>query len=70
MAKRIEIAEQLRRAIAQVEKAGMTRYAIARAADTSDAQVMRIANGTTVPKLDTAEQLADAIGYRLELVKK
>jgi ribosome-binding protein aMBF1 (putative translation factor) len=70
MAKRLDIAEQLRRAIAEVEKGGMTRYRIAQVARTTDAQVKRIAEGTIMPRLDTAATLADAIGYRLELVKK
>ena len=70
MAKRIDIGEQLRRAIAQAEKAGKSRYAIAQAAGLTDSQVKRIAEATITPRIDTAATLADAIGYRLALIPK
>lgn len=62
------IAAELRRAIAQAERKGMTRYAIAKAAKMPRSQMTRIASGENVPKLDTAERVAQVIGYRIALV--
>ena len=69
MSKQIKsVADDLRRAITQAEKRGMTRYAIAKAAGMPQSQVGRIASGESVPKLDTAERIASAIGCRLSIV--
>jgi DNA-binding phage protein len=69
MSKRTKsIEDELRRAIAQAERRGMTRYAIARAAKMPRSQMTRIATGENVPKLDTAERVAQVIGYKLALV--
>lgn len=62
------IVDDLRRAIAQAERRGMTKYAIAKAAKMPRSQMTRIASGENVPKLDTAERVAQVIGYRLALV--
>jgi DNA-binding phage protein len=62
------VADELRRAIAQAERRGMTKYAIAKAAKMPRSQMTRIASGENVPKLDTAERVAQVIGYRLALV--
>ena len=67
MSKSKGIAHELRRAIRQVEKRGLTRYQIAKAAGMPQSQVGRIASGESIPKLDTAERIALAIGYRLIL---
>lgn len=64
-----KLARQLRRAIADTEKAGTSRYVIAKLAKTTRAQVSRIADGVTVPTLDTAEKIAEAIGYTFTLEK-
>jgi transcriptional regulator with XRE-family HTH domain len=61
------VADDLRRAIAQAEKRGMTRYAIAKATGLSQAMLSRFMAGENVPKLDTAERIAKAIGRRLVL---
>jgi transcriptional regulator with XRE-family HTH domain len=69
MSKRtMSIAEDLRTAIAQAERRGMTRYAIAKAAKMPRSQLTRIASGETVPKLDTAERIALVIGCRVAIV--
>jgi len=62
------IAEDLRWAIAQAEKRGVTRYKIAKAAGMPQSQIGRIASGESVPKLDTAERIAQVIGVRLAIV--
>ena len=69
MSKKItSIAGDLRKAIAQAEKRGMTRYAIAKAAKMPRSQLTRIATGETVPKVDTAERIALVIGCRMAIV--
>lgn len=69
MSKRTKsIVDELRRAIARAERGGQTRYAIAKAAKMPRSQMTRIASGENVPKLDTAERVAQVIGYRLALV--
>lgn len=69
MSKRTKsIVDELRRAIARAERRGQTRYAIAKAAKMPRSQMTRIASGENVPKLDTAERVAQVIGYRLALV--
>ena len=62
------IVDDLRKAIAQAELRGVTRYQIAKRAAMPQSQVGRIASGETVPKLDTAERIARAIGCRLAIV--
>lgn len=66
--KTTSIAGDLRKAIAQAEKRGMTRYAIAKAAKMPRSQLTRIATGETVPKVDTAERIALVIGCRMAIV--
>jgi transcriptional regulator with XRE-family HTH domain len=61
------IVEQLRKAIRQAERVGMTRYQISKATGMPQSQVGRIASGETVPKLDTAERIALAIGCKLAI---
>jgi DNA-binding phage protein len=63
-----DIAAELRRAIAQAERSGVTQYRIAKLAKLAASQVARVASGETVPKLDTAQRIAKALGLRLALV--
>ena len=70
MPKTRSIVEQLRKAIAQAERAGMTRYQIAKAVKMPQSQIGRIASGENVPRLDTAAKVAAAIGYNLALVRQ
>jgi DNA-binding phage protein len=68
MSKRIKsVADDLRKAIARAERRGVTRYQIAKLAGMPQSQVGRIASGESVPKLDTAERVAKAIGCRLTI---
>ncbi|MGH7177758.1 MAG: helix-turn-helix domain-containing protein [Tepidisphaeraceae bacterium] len=63
------IAHELRRAIAQAERRGLSQYAIAKAAGMPQSQVGRVASGESVPTLDTAERIARAIGCKLAIVR-
>jgi transcriptional regulator with XRE-family HTH domain len=62
------IAVELRRAIREAERGGVSRYRIAKAAGLEQSQVARIRSGETVPTLTTAERLAKGLGLRLALV--
>lgn len=66
--KQSSIVDELKAAIRQAEKAGKTRYQIAKAAGMPQSQVGRIASGESVPTLATAERIAVAIGFRLSLI--
>jgi transcriptional regulator with XRE-family HTH domain len=70
MAKKTSIAEELRAAIAKAEAKGMTRADIAKAAGMARQMVYRIADGKTIPRLDTAERLALGLNLMLRLVTK
>ena len=62
------VADELRQAIAQAERRGVTRYRIAKETGLSQAMLSRFVAGENVPKLDTVERIAKAIGRRLVLV--
>lgn len=70
MSNKRTIGDDLLRAIAKAERKGQTRYAIAKAGGLALPVLVRIANGTTIPRLDTAAKIANAIGYTLTLVTK
>ena len=61
------IVEQLRAAIAQAEKAGTTRYRLAKISGLSEAVLSRFVNGKTRLHLDTAETIAAALNLKLSL---
>jgi len=62
--------KQLLKAIRDAEKAGVTRYQISKLSGVSQAQICRMMQGQRLPRLDTAERLANAIGMKLILVSK
>ena len=62
------VAKELRRAIRQARRRGMTQYKIAKAAGMAQAQLGRIARGENVPTLTTAERIVQAIGCRIVIV--
>ncbi len=64
------IVAELRRAIAEAEKLGTSRAMMAAAAGMPRAMIYRIADGETLPRIDTAERLANAMGLQLRLVSK
>lgn len=68
MKKQPTITEQLRKAISEAERRGVTQYQIAKAANMPRSMVQRIASGETIPRLDTAERLARAVEKRLVLI--
>ncbi len=70
MSKRqVNISAQLRKAIEQAERRGITRYAIAKQTGLSQGMLSRFMGGENTPKLETAERIAKAIGLRLALSK-
>lgn len=62
------IAQELRDAIAKAEAGGVSRYRIAKAAGLAQTAVHRCADGVTMPRIDVAERIAKAAGYRLTLL--
>ena len=64
------IAEQLRTEIARAEKRGMSRYQIAKKAGITPIMLARIADGERGMKIETAEKIAGALGFRLHLLPK
>jgi transcriptional regulator with XRE-family HTH domain len=67
VSKSTPIAKQLQQAIKQAERAGVSRYAIAKAAGVALPVLIRVANGGTIPRLDTADKIARAIGKKLTI---
>ncbi|MBS3821971.1 MAG: helix-turn-helix transcriptional regulator [Phycisphaerae bacterium] len=63
------VAEHLRKLIAQAERRGTSRNAIAVAAGVSARHLQSIAEGDVTPRIDTAQRIAEAIGHRLQLVR-
>ena len=61
------VADQLREAIKQAERDGITRYRIAQDSGVSEAQLSRLIHGKFAPRLDTAEAIAGALGKRITL---
>ncbi|MCC6421592.1 MAG: helix-turn-helix transcriptional regulator [Gemmataceae bacterium] len=66
--RKTSVAVELRKAIRAAERRGQTQYAIAKAAGVSPSVLARIARGENLPRLDTAERIAAAIGQRLTLL--
>lgn len=64
MAPRKSASDHLRAAIARAERRGITRYRIAKDAGITLRALSDIVNGAS-PRLDTAERIAEAIGYRV-----
>jgi transcriptional regulator with XRE-family HTH domain len=61
------ITDELRAAIRAAEKRGITRYQIAKESGVRHSAIGRIAIGENIPRLDTAEKIAKAIGLRLTI---
>jgi DNA-binding phage protein len=59
---------QLRKAIASAEKEGMTRSKIAATAGMPRSQVKRVADGDTIPTMETAERIAKAVNHQIIVV--
>ena len=62
------IVDELRAAIQRAETKGVTRGRIATIAGIPRSQMTRVASGENMPRLDTAEKIARALGlsFRLE----
>ena len=63
-------AERLRAAIADAERQGVTRYAIARDAGLAKQTVIELAEGRTEPSLATAEAVAGVLGLDIDFRKR
>lgn len=66
--KQLSIGDELRRAIRQAEKAGTTRYRLAKATGLTSGALSRFMAGDRAPTLDTAARIARGLGKRLALV--
>ena len=71
MTKRKSVADKLRAAIAQAERRGITRYRIAKESGVTEGTLSQFVNTPDRQlRLDIAEAIADAIGYRIDLTRK
>ena len=70
MARQRPIVEQLRKAIRDAEKRGITQYRIAKISGVHAGQLTRLMHGTVGPRLDTAERIAQAIGCEIRVISK
>jgi predicted transcriptional regulator len=59
------IADELRKAIAQAKRAGVTRYKLSKISGVTEGGLSRLMAGQNVPRLDTAERILSALGKRL-----
>lgn len=64
------IIDQLRAAIREAERRGVTQYRLAADAGIDRAQILRLMNGAVDPRLATAEKIAAGAGYRLALIRR
>ncbi|MEX1090677.1 MAG: helix-turn-helix transcriptional regulator [Phycisphaeraceae bacterium] len=64
------ILAQLKSAIAQAERRGVSRAAIAKGAKISPIIITRIMAGKSRPRIDIAERIAHAVGLNLALTKR
>ena len=62
------LVEQLRQTIRRAEKRGVSRYRIARLSGVSEGQLSRLMHGSVVPRLDSAERIARAIGCKIVIL--
>lgn len=69
MPAKLTIDEHLRRAVAKAIKRGQTQGAIAAEAGVSRPVLMRFMDGTGGLRIDQAEAIAKAIGWRLALIR-
>jgi transcriptional regulator with XRE-family HTH domain len=66
------IVQRLKDEIRKADKRGISRYRIAKRTGLSEAQLSRMMNakaGKGIPKLDTAERIAQAIGCKIILAR-
>jgi DNA-binding phage protein len=62
--------KQLLKAIRDAEKAGVTRYQISKLSGVSQGQLSRMMKLQQLPRLDTAERIAKALGMKLILISE
>ena len=68
MSKTKPLADSLRNEIRRAERRGITQYRIAKESGVSAGQLSRLMHGKVVPRLDTAERIARAIGCEIRLI--
>lgn len=61
------IDEQLRQAIQKARRGGMTWAALSAQTGMSISHARSVASGQTIPRLDTAERIAAAVGVKLRI---
>ncbi len=61
---------QLIDAVKRAERSGLTRYRLAKLTGLSEAGLSHFVKGHKIPKTDTADRIADALGYRITLTPK
>lgn len=64
------ITKQLLKAVRDAEKKGLTRYRISKVSGITQGQLSRMMKEMHVPKLDTAEKIAAALGLKLVLISE
>ena len=64
------VVDELRQAIAQAEKAGMSRATMASIAGMPRAMVYRVADGKMTPSINTIQRILAAIGLQLRIVSR
>ena len=64
------IADQLRQAIRQAERRGVTRYQIAKEAEIAQSTLSQFFHGDGQLRLDIAESVARAVNFQLRLDKQ
>jgi transcriptional regulator with XRE-family HTH domain len=66
------LTDRLRDEIRRAEKRGITRYRIARITGLTEGQLSRMMHakpGKAIPRLDSAEKIAGAIGCKIVIVR-
>ena len=68
MPKTRSIVEQLRKAIAQAERGGLTRYRLAKLSGVEQSVLSKLVRGMKGIQLATAEKIVAGLGKRLAIV--
>jgi len=69
-AKKKTLQRQLMDALRRAERSGLTRYRLSKLTGISQAGLSHFARGRKIPKVDTADKIAYALGYRITLTPK
>ena len=61
--------DELIAAIRKAERGGLTRYRLSMLTGINQATLSHLIRGRATPRVDTAERIAAALGYRITLTK-